>query len=163
MENVSHFADEPHELVGILETALGRREGPAAVWWIASKGEDIADAEIARALQHGMRLVPGGVDARQMRHGGQLLLALNPIDDGQRLLAGAAAGAIGDRAEIRAQFAERGNRLLEEDTLALVGPRRKELERDRRAAILPGLGQDVADMRNQGLVPHVKVALAYLT
>ena len=109
-------------------------------------------AEVARVLQDRLCLVSGGVDARQMRHGGQLLPALNAIDDGQCLFPRAAAGAIGHGAEIRAQLAERRNGLLEEHALSLVGPGRKELERERRALVLPGRGQDVADMGNQGLV-----------
>jgi hypothetical protein len=83
-----------------------------------------------------------------VRHRGDLVLALNPIDDAERLVAGAAAGAVGHGTEVRVQCAEGGNGFLEERPLAFIGLCREELERDDRAAHRAGVREDVADESN---------------
>jgi len=58
------------------------------------------ESELPRVRENRFRLGPRGVHARQMRHRRQLVVALDSIDDGERLGACAAAGPVGHRAEI---------------------------------------------------------------
>ena len=105
----------------------------------------------ARLRQHARRVVARRIDARHVRHRGEALLALDAIDDGQRLFARAAAGAVGDRTEIGLQLAERRNRLFEQRPLAFGGFRREKLERNDRPRAAR-CGKDVAYQ------PHVQIS-----
>ena len=124
--------DEPHQLVRILESAVGLLKVAGAARRIAAQRQDVGDAERPRLLEDAGGVVPRRVDARHVRHRGQSVLALDAIDDRQRLFAGAAAGAVGDRAEIRRQPRERRNRLFEQRPLAFRRLGRKKLEGNHR-------------------------------
>ena len=139
-----HFLDEPDELVGVFEAAVGLAELARAARRIAAQRQDVGDPERARLSQHARGVFTRRVDARHVRHGGEALLALYAIDDRQRRLAGAAAGAVGDRAEVRLQRAQRGDRLLEQRPFALGRLGRKKLEGNHRPARLARGGKDIA-------------------
>ena len=96
-----------------------------------------------------LRFRPRGVHAGQMRHRRQPVLALNAIDDGERLGARAAAGAVGDRTEIGRKAAQRRNGLFEQGPLAFVGPGREELDGNRRPCGAARIGQNVANETHQ--------------
>ena len=121
------FTNEPDELIRIFEAAFGLLE-LRAVRRIAAQRQNVLDSQFPRLLQHAARFGCGGVHARQVCHRRQALVALNPIDDHQRLLAGTPAGAVRHRAEIGIELAESGNRLLEQRALSLLGLRGEELE-----------------------------------
>jgi len=105
----------------------------------------------ARLLEHGAGLVDGRVHAGEMRHRGDLLLPLDPVDDRERLLARPAAGAVGDRAEVGVELPQRRDRLLEQRAFALVGPGGEELERHHGPAGDPRGLENVADVVDQAV------------
>ena len=117
---------------GILEAAFGFLKIADASRRVAPQREDIGDAERLRLRQHAGRVLARRIDARHVRHRGESLLALDAVDDRQRLFAGAAAGAVGDGTEIGLQLPERRNRLFEQRPLAFRRFRRKKLERNHR-------------------------------
>src|SRR5688500_19610125 len=80
-------AEEGHELVRIGESALDRLPFGRSRWRIAAQREEIADAAGASFLRHLAKLRDGGVDAGQVHHRGDAVLALNPIDDAEGLVA----------------------------------------------------------------------------
>src|SRR4030095_4887785 len=116
-----------NQLIRVLEAAFGSDE-LAAVRRIAAQREHVRDAQRSRLLEHRASLVDRRVDAREVRHRGDLVLALNAVDDAECLVASAAAGAVCDRAEIRVQRSERRNGFFEKRPLSLIGLRGKELE-----------------------------------
>src|SRR5436190_16020582 len=63
-----------------------------------------------------------------MRHRGAPMLILDALDDGQRLVACAAAGAVSDGTKIRLQLHQPGYGLLQQVAIALVRLRRGKLE-----------------------------------
>src|SRR5439155_7353231 len=118
----AQVAQELHQLIGVLETAVGLLKLARAAWRIAAQGENVADAQLPRFRQIAANLFFGSVDASQVRHGGQALLALNAVDNHQGLVSRAAAGAVGDGAEVRVELLQGGNRLLQQCSFSLVGP-----------------------------------------
>ena len=80
-------------------------------------------------------LVARVVDAGEMRQRRQAVLALDAIHDHQRLVARAAAGAVGDGAKIRFGLQQRGDMLFEEIRSAFVRFGREKFKGDDR---LPG-------------------------
>ena len=79
-----------------------------------------------------------------MRHRDEPLLALDAVDNREGLLARAAARAVGDRAEIGVQLAERGDGLFEQRVLAFGRLRRKKFEGNHRPLRLARIGKDIA-------------------
>ena len=79
-----------------------------------------------------------------MRHRGDVQLPLNPVDDRERLFAGASPGPVRDRAEIRMQLPQSGNRFFEQAPLGILRLGGEELKRDHRTAIHLRLVEDVA-------------------
>ena len=144
MEKVAGFADALHELIRVLEAARRRRER-RAVRRIAAKRQDVAHPELARVRENRLRLGPRRVHARQMGHRRELVVALDSIDDGERLGARAAAGAVGDRTEIGREAAQRRHRLFEQGPLALIRSGREELDGNGRLFRSARIGQDVAN------------------
>src|SRR5262245_9751472 len=144
--------NELDELIRVLEAA--RRGGECgAVWRIAAQRQDIAHTELPSLRENRFRFRPRGVHARQMRHGRQPVLALNAVDSGERLGARAAAGAVGDRTEIRRKVAQRRNGLFKQGPLAFVGPGREKLDGNRRPRVAARISQNVAYETHQNGPP----------
>src|SRR5258708_20678348 len=80
-----------------------------------------------------------------MRDRSQAMLPLDSVHDHQRLVPGAASGAVSHRAIVRPGLEQRRNGLFEQVAVALRSLGRKELEgNDRRPARGPG-GVDVSN------------------
>lgn len=124
----THLADETYEFVGELEPAFGFSEFACAAGWVTAEGEDIMDSARAGVVEDGGDLVAGGIDTGQMRHRGEAEIFLDTIDDAEGFVAGCAAGAVGDGAEVRVDGHQGGQSFFEKSTLAVVGLGRKELE-----------------------------------
>src|SRR6266704_824324 len=139
------FSNEPDQLAGKFE-ASGRGLELAAAGRVAAQGQDIADAQRANLAEEFADLLAGGIDASQVGHAGQAVLPLDAVDDPQRLVAGAASGAVSHRAIIGPGLQQRRQRFLQQVALALVGLWRKELKRDHRA---PGAGLRGIDVPNK--------------
>ena len=134
----------------VLETAVGPDELADAARRVTPQREDVPDPKLSAPLQDRARLLNRCVHAREMRHRRDLVLPLNPVDDGKRLVAGASPGPIGNRAEIRLQLPQGGNRFLEQGPVGILRPGGEELEGDHRAAICVRLFEDVAYEPDQG-------------
>ena len=150
IEDSAERANVPDQLIRVFEPAVGLDEFARACRRVSPQREDVLDAELSRVLEHRGRLRDGRVDAGEVRHRGQPVLALDTVDDAERFFAGAAARAVGDRAEVRLQGAQLWDGCFEENSLALVRFRREKLERDDGPADVPGARKDVADELYQG-------------
>ena len=119
------------QLAGVRQPARGRRPGGARpLLRVAAQGEHVADPGLAVGAQDVDELLAGVPDARQVAHRAQGRLPGDPPGDGDRRVAGRAAGAVGHRHErrlVRLQVADRGPQLLDAGLVL----RRHELERDR--------------------------------
>ena len=111
--------------------AAGRDLALAATGGVATERENVLAAQRADLFQQLSHLLPRVVDARQVRHRRQAL-PLDAVHDHQRLLARAAAGAVGDRAKVRRGLAQRRDVFLQQSAVAFAGLGRKEFERDDR-------------------------------
>src|ERR1700690_2873203 len=86
-------------------------------------------ADASEQLPH---LFAGVVDAGEMRQRRQAMLALDAVHNHQRLVARAAARAVGHGTEIRFDLKQRGNVLFEEGQVAFLRPGREKFKRDDR-------------------------------
>src|SRR5213082_3513914 len=141
----ARLTNELHQLIGKLESALGHFELARAAGRVAAQRQNVVDAARARYTEVSADFLFCGVDASQVRHGGEAVLPLNAVHDRQRLVPRAAARAVGDGTEIRLELPQRGDRLFEKDALALFGLGRKKHEGDDRTFGRPGRRVDVAD------------------
>jgi hypothetical protein len=80
-----------------------------------------------------------------MHHRRQAMLALNAIDDSERLVARAPTGPVSHRTIIRPRREQRRDGPGKKVPFALLGFRREEFERDRRPACGPALLVNIAD------------------
>ena len=97
---------------------------------VAAQGEDVADPGRGVRREDRGQLVAGVADAGEVGHRGHRGLARDPAGHPDGRVAGAAAGAVGDRDErraVRLQGADRAPELL----LAGLVLGREELERER--------------------------------
>ena len=143
------LANQSHQLVGVLEPAVRFHEPAAAVRRIAAQRQDVLDPQLTRLVQHPAGLVDGRVDACQMRHRRNPELPLDPVDDRERLLARAPAGAVGDGTEVGVELSQSRDRLLQQHSLRFLRLRRKELEGEDRPSGRPRRGEDVVDVLDQ--------------
>ena len=95
---------------------------------------------------------------RQVRHRRDLLFPLNAVDNRQRILARAAAGAVGHRAEVGMELAQRWNRFFQQRALSLGCLGREELERHHGPASLLRGVENIADEVDQR-VPTINIHL----
>ncbi|MDB6123995.1 MAG: hypothetical protein JWQ71_2988 [Pedosphaera sp.] len=148
----AQFAQETDELMGIFKAALGPGELAVAAGRVAAQGQDVGDAECAGLLNDVAKFLAGGVDAGEMEHGRQSMLALDAVHDHQRLVARPAARAIGDRTEIRLEFEQGRDGLFQEGAVAFIGLGWEKFEGDNRLA-QRNLGRvDVADELHQPMI-----------
>lgn len=115
--------------MGILKAA-GRGLELATSGRVTAQREDVFDAALPGLGEDGSEFVLRRVDAGEMHHRGEAVLALDAVHDADGLLPRAAARAVGHGAEVRAELHQLRDVFLEEVLLALVGLRREELERD---------------------------------
>ena len=130
----AEFAEVADELVGELEAAFGGFKF-ATGGRVAAQGEDVLDAALGGFGEDGGKLFLRRVDAGEVHHGGESVLALDAVHDVDGLVARAATCAVGHGAEVRAQLHQLGNVFLEKVLLALVGLRREKLERNDGVAL----------------------------
>jgi hypothetical protein len=137
-------ADERHQFASVLKPARRLLELAGAHRRIAAQSQDVHDAESPRFFQERADLFARGVDAGQVAHRRQPVNALEAIHQFQRLVARAAAGSIRHGTEVRMEFGQQRNRLLDERLLGFRGLGREELEGNDRLSGLPVLSVDVA-------------------
>ena len=126
----AHLLDEGDQLMGKLEAALRFFELAAAGGRIAAQGENISYAQRPGLEQDRAQLPGGRTDARQVEESGQMVLALDAIDDHERLFARASARAVSHRTIVRLQFLESGDGFLQKIAIPFLRPGRKEFKRD---------------------------------
>ncbi len=120
-------------------------EHAVAAGRIAAQRQDIFDADTARLRDDLADLLAGMIDAGQVEHGGEVVLALDAVHDHESLVARAAAGAVGDGTEIGLEPKQRGNGFFEQIAVAFFGFRREEFKGNDRAVGGPSFGDDVED------------------
>jgi len=86
-----------------------------------------------------------------------MILALDAVHNVQCLVARAAAGTVGDRAEIRSGHEQRGQMAFEQRAVTLVRLGRKKLEGDGGFAGGDFGGQNVADEFHGGKIMPEKI------
>ena len=128
-----------------LESALGLHKLDLSAGGITAKSEDVLDATLLGFIEHIGELSLRGTDASEMRHRGELELALDAVDDAERFVARAAAGSISHRAIIRTELHQFRHGFLKQGPLALRRFGRKELERQSRTALGLAARMNVAD------------------
>ena len=136
MEKSPVSPDEFYQLRGKLKAAGGGLE-LATAGRIAAQGENIPATQSTDASEQFVHLFAGVVHTGEMRQGRQAVLTLNPVHNHQRLVAGAAAGAVGDGAEIRSGLNQGGDVLFEEIPIAFVCPGGEEFKGDDRLSGRP--------------------------
>ena len=142
-EAIAALADEADQLAGVAEAVGRAHEGGLALRRIAAQRQHVVDPAVAQPVEDGGDLVAVVPDAGEVRHRLDAVLALDPGDDVDGLLARAAAGAVGHRDEARRQIAQLGDG-AHQRLLARLGLGRKELEREHRFAP----AEQVADPHN---------------
>ena len=141
----AQFPDVADELVRKLEAALGFLEHAVAAGRIAAQRQDVFDADAARLGDDLADLRAGVVDAGQVEHGGEVVLALDAVHDHEGLVARAAPGAVGDGTEVGLEPQQRGNGFFEQIAVAFLRFRREEFKGNDRALGGQSFGDDVAD------------------
>ena len=152
-------ADPERLALGDQRGQLGRVAEPARVWaplglatgWIAPQRQHVLDPGLGDRVEDLVELLPRGADARQMGHGLDAQIPLDPPGDLHGSLAGRASGSVRDRREIGFERLERLQR-GPEVPLAVVGLGREELERE---DWLVGRGEDLVDAHGPGNVARL--------
>ena len=139
------LANEANQFVGVFEAALDFLKLPCPDRRITTQRQNVFDAESPRFFEDIRKLLFGRVHACQMRHCGQAVLPLDAIDDHERLVARAATGAIRDRAEVRFQRHQGGQRSFKQSAVAFLRFRGKELEGDYGEIALFARGKNITD------------------
>ena len=130
------------ELARVLQAALGLRPVLLAVRRIAAQREHVVDAGRAHLVERRAQLGHGGADAGEVRHRLQAELVLDALDDLDRLLAGRAARAVGDRHERRLERLQLARARAYRFCSPASRLRREELEGEDR---LGAGGEDLVD------------------
>ena len=105
--DVGEALDAGDEVGGVAVAAGMRRVALAEpAGGIAAQRHDVAHARGAVVADHGVDFVAGGGDAGEMGRRRQRGLRQDALDGGMGALAGRAAGAIGDRDEVRLERAQ---------------------------------------------------------
>ena len=141
------LADEPRQVGGGVQAALGARELGLAAGRVAPQGEDVVDPGRLEPVEDLDQALGRLADAAQVRHRLQAVLALDPGGDLDRAVAGRPAGPVGDRDERRPERLQ-GLDGLEQGLHALRRARREELERENG----PVGGEELVDAHGCGMV-----------
>ena len=135
---VAARARQLDQLDRVGEPAVGRRPlRPRSVAGVAAQQHHVLDALGGVRVEDPLELLAGVADTGQVRHRGQRGLPGDPAGDADRLVAGAAAGAVGHRDEggpVRLERADRRPELL----LARLVAGREELEGERALTLRRG-------------------------
>ena len=141
---IALLADELDELCGEFKAA-GCGLKFSAGGRIAAQRQDVFAAERMDFFEHRAHFVARVVDAGKMGERGQAVVALDAVNDHQRLVARAAARAVGHGAKVRAGLQQRGDVFFQKRAIALGGLGREKFKGDDRLFRRPFRRIDVPD------------------
>ena len=99
------------QLGGIGIALRMRSEGAAGLGRVAAQRDEVAHARVPIGARHGIDFVAAGIDAGEMRGGGERRVAHDPLDRLVGALAGRAPCPVGHADEARVERRERLDRL----------------------------------------------------